>query len=223
MTGTTHSHRHFVPAAGHAWLLPLYDPLGRLLGADRVKRTLIERTELQPGERVLDVGCGTGDLALLAKELQPGADVVGVDPDPAALARAATKAERRGLYVDFDEGFGNDLPYDTASFDRAVSSFVFHHLDTETKRGTLRELVRVLRPGGSLFLMDFGPPRGGLLQTIGRLLHRSETLRDNTPDEIPELMREAGFAEAEQISGEDRVVGTVYTYRACTSQRAMAR
>lgn len=208
------AHTHFVPAAGHAWLLPLYDPLNRLLGAERLKRKLIERANIQPGARVLDVGCGTGDLALLAKETEPGADVHGVDPDPAALARAAAKAHRRGLEVAFDEAFGGALPYEAASFDRAVSSFVFHHLETETKRATLRELVRVLAPGGQLFLMDFGPPRGGLIQTIGRLLHSGESLRDNTPETLPTLMREAGFSEAEKLADEHRLIGSVYTYRA---------
>jgi len=216
MTNTIHSdsHTHFVPAAGHAWLLPLYDPLNKLIGAERVKRKLIARAELAAGTRVLDVGSGTGDLALLAKEIQPEAIVRGFDPDPAALARAALKARQRGLDVGFDEAFGGELPYDDASFDRALSSFVFHHLDTETKLGTLRELVRVLAPGGQLLLMDFGPARGGWIQTLGKLLHSDAALKDNTPDALPALMRAAGFSSAEELAGEDRIIGSVYTYRA---------
>jgi hypothetical protein len=62
--------------------------------------------------------------------------------------------------------------------------------------------------------MDFGPRRGGLVQTLGRLLHRDESLRDNTPDVLPALMREAGFSEAEEIADEHRLIGSIYTYRA---------
>ena len=210
----SHSHAHFVPAAGHAWLLPLYDPLNRLLGAERVKRRFVARADLQPGARVLDLGTGTGDLALLAKAWRPAAEVRGVDPDPAALERARAKAKRRDLEVGFDEAFGGKLPYADGSFDRVLSSFVFHHLDAEAKHATLGEIVRVLTPEGQLFLMDFGPAQGGWVQTLGRVLHRDETLRDNTPDALPELMRKAGFASAEAIADENRLIGSIHTYHA---------
>lgn len=171
------SHRHFRPAAGAGWLLPLYDPLTRLLGAPSALRRLVEQAELAPGQRVLDLGCGTGELALAAKRAQPGCEIVGLDPDAKALARSRGKAERAGLEIDFEQGFGDALPFADASFDRVLSSFMFHHLPPEQKPAVLRELRRVLRPGGRLHLLDFGGPSHSL----------------------PAQIREAGFAPAETV------------------------
>jgi ubiquinone/menaquinone biosynthesis C-methylase UbiE len=86
--------------------------------------------------------------------------VVGLDPDPKALAIAKRKAQRAGLAIQLDQGFSDGLPYPDASFDRVFSSLMFHHLKAEEKAATLREVRRVLRPGGSLHLLDFGPPSG---------------------------------------------------------------
>ena len=84
----THT-RHYIPAAGRDWLLPLYDPLQWILGGDALKRPLIEQAALAPGFRVLDIGCGTGSLTLLIKRLHPEVEVLGLDPDRKALAIAA--------------------------------------------------------------------------------------------------------------------------------------
>ncbi len=86
------SSRTYLPAAGHDWSLPLYDPIVKLLGGDAARKALLEQAALRPGQRVLDVGCGTGTLATLIKQLYPDVEVVGLDPDPKALARARRKA-----------------------------------------------------------------------------------------------------------------------------------
>jgi SAM-dependent methyltransferase len=83
--------RHFVPAAGHDWFLPFYDPVQKLLGADAARRQMLELAELAPGQRILEIGCGTGSLLLQIAALQPGLEIVGLDPDPKALARAQRK------------------------------------------------------------------------------------------------------------------------------------
>ena len=80
------STRTYLPAAGHDWSLPLYDPIVKLLGGDKVRRFLLDQAPLQPGQRVLDIGCGTGTLAILSKRLHPDVEVVGIDPDPKARA-----------------------------------------------------------------------------------------------------------------------------------------
>src|SRR5258707_2151562 len=124
-----HTERSYLPAMGKRWLLPFDDPLVRLLGADKPKRLLIEQADLKIGFRVLDIGCGTGSLAVLIKRLHPEVEVIGVDPDPAALSISKRKANRAGLSVEFDRGFSDHLSYPDASFDRVFSSFMFHHLE----------------------------------------------------------------------------------------------
>ena len=88
--------RPYIPAAGHDWSLPLYDPFVKLLGADRARRALLDQAAIRPSQRVLDIGCGTGSLVILLKRLHPDVDVVGLDPDPKALARAQTKSGTSG-------------------------------------------------------------------------------------------------------------------------------
>ncbi len=89
--------RSYVPAAGHDWTLPLYDPLVKLLGGDRTRTVLVDHAAIRPGHRVLEIGCGTGTLTLVIKRLHPAVDVLGLDPDPKALARARRKAERAAV------------------------------------------------------------------------------------------------------------------------------
>jgi ubiquinone/menaquinone biosynthesis C-methylase UbiE len=132
------SSRTYLPAAGHDWLLPLYDPFVKLLGGDAVRRALLNQAALQPGHRVLDVGCGTGTLAMMIKRLHLDVEVVGFGPDPKALARARHKAARAALSPRFDQGFADELPYPEASFDRVLSSFMFHHLPPDEKGSMLR-------------------------------------------------------------------------------------
>src|ERR1700730_4727237 len=152
-TGTIDAERSYIPALGKRWLLPFYDPFLWLLGADKAKQPLIEQAEIKGGLRVLDIGCGTGSLAILIKRMHPEAEVVGIDPDPSALAVAERKAKRARLSVEFDRGFADHMPYADASFDRVFSSFMFHHLAADEKTATLGEIRRVLKTGGWLELL----------------------------------------------------------------------
>src|SRR5260370_41471813 len=117
------------------------------MGADQARRALLDRAQTRPGHRVLDIGCGTGSLLIQLKRLYPKTDVVGLDPDPKALARARRKAARAAVAVQFDQGFGDELSYPEASFDRVLSSLMFHHIPTDDKGKTVREVRRVLKPG----------------------------------------------------------------------------
>jgi cyclopropane fatty-acyl-phospholipid synthase-like methyltransferase len=207
--------REFIPAAGVDWLLPLYDPLLRVLGRDALLReTVLAGADLQPGQRVLDIGCGTGILSVLLKQAEPNAEVHGLDPDTKALARAGAAAKRAGVEVEFDRGFADQLPYADATFDRVFSSLMFHHLSPEQKRATLRGVHRVLRPGGFLHVLDFGQADGGLHGLIARLIHHGEEIDDNLADRIPTWMLEAGFTDVEESSRRRTAFGSMSHYRA---------
>jgi ubiquinone/menaquinone biosynthesis C-methylase UbiE len=209
-----HTHRHFVPAAGADWLLPFYDPLTRLLGTGAALARLVEQAQLEAGQRVLDLGCGTGAGTLTAKRAQPGIEIIGLDPDEKALARARGKAERERLAIRFEQGFGDALPFGDACFDRVLSSFMFHHLESEQKPGVLREVRRVLRPGGRLHLLDFGGAGHGLGAFLARLVHREESLNANTHDAITSIMRDAGFVDASETEQRSSLFGGLIYYRA---------
>jgi ubiquinone/menaquinone biosynthesis C-methylase UbiE len=192
--GATKGHeKGYLPGMGHDRLLPLYDPLHRLLGLDKLHRPLVDQAAVRPGHRVLEIGCGTGNLALLVKRLHPDAEVVGLDPDPKALARAGRKAGRKDLPVRLDRGFAEDLPYPDASFDRVLSAFMFHHLAPAEKKEALREVRRVLTPGGSLQLLDIGEAKAS------HRSHRNHGLHGGSGKLIVALMREAGFADPVEV------------------------
>lgn len=190
--------RAYLPAAGRDWALPLYDPLVKLLGADKLRRTLLDQAALQPNDRVLDVGCGTGTLATSIKQLYPTVDVVGLDPDPKALTRARNKAQRATVSIQFDQGFSDELPYADGSFNRVFSSFMFHHLQADLKERTLREARRVLAPGGSLHLLDF--ERSESQSILARRL-AGHHLEENSESRILDLMRQVGFTRPTRVMG----------------------
>jgi ubiquinone/menaquinone biosynthesis C-methylase UbiE len=99
----------FTPALGKAWLTPAYDAAIALLTRERVWRTaLVSCIAPRRSMRVLDIGCGTGALLLAINDTEPNADLVGLDPDPAVLARARRKAEKRKARIAFVEGFFRD-------------------------------------------------------------------------------------------------------------------
>jgi ubiquinone/menaquinone biosynthesis C-methylase UbiE len=207
--------RSFLPGMSRSWLLPLYDPLTRLLGVRRVHRRLLDQAGVRPGQRVLEIGCGTGNLLLAAKQTQPAATVVGLDPDLSALARAGRKARRSGLAVQLDRGYADQLPYADDSVDVVLSSFMLHHVPVDQRELVIREVRRVLRPGGALHLVDIGGAAAPADGWIARRAHRHELTRENFGGGIPDLLRRAGFTDVRE-TGSDvrRHVGRFTFYRA---------
>ena len=192
--------RAYLPAAGHDIFLPLYDPLVKLLGGDKARRKLLDQAAIQQGHRVLDIGCGTGTMVLLIKQLYPQAQVIGLDPDPKALARAHRKVQRARVPAQLDKGYADALPYQDAIFDRVLSSFMFHHIPADQKLRTLREARRVLKPGGSFHMVDFRNAESHGHGLLARWLHSSHVLSDNSDERIIELMNDAGFSDARPVS-----------------------
>jgi ubiquinone/menaquinone biosynthesis C-methylase UbiE len=206
--------RSYLPAMGRDALLPLYDTVTRLLGVASLHRQLIEQAGIEPGQRVLEIGCGTGNLTLLATRLQPGADFVALDPDARALARARRNAERRHVAVRLDHGFAEELPSPDGSFDRVLSSLMLHHLELGAKRATLQQVARVLRPEGSLHLLDIDAAAGRHDPFLARRLHGGPRLQDNLGDRITALMREAGLASPVEVAHRVNRIGRLTFNRA---------
>jgi ubiquinone/menaquinone biosynthesis C-methylase UbiE len=204
--------RRYLPGMGLDWLLPLYDPFTRLIGIESAHRKLAGQAELGSAQRVLEIGCGTGNLSLLVKRMHPQLEVTGLDPDPKALARARRKARGAGLALQLDRGFADQLPYPDCSFDRVLSALMFHHLDADLRAASLREVLRVLRPQASLHLMDFGGDSHHL-RGLARFT-RSRTLQDNWDDRILTLLREAGFSKPAETGHLTKRIGRLTYYRA---------
>jgi ubiquinone/menaquinone biosynthesis C-methylase UbiE len=162
---------------------------------------------------VLEIGCGTGNLSIRVKRAQPGVELVGSDPDPLALGRARRKAH--GLTgVRFEQGYAQQLPHPDASFDRVLSSLMLHHLDRDSKTAAAAEVARVLRPGGSLHLADFGEEGHGVHGLLARRMLKSGHVADNQDDGIPRLLSAAGLECAEIATLRHPVMGRTVYYRA---------
>jgi ubiquinone/menaquinone biosynthesis C-methylase UbiE len=208
-----HNPHDYLPAAGHDALLPGYDLLTRLFGFNRVHETLIAQAELADGHRVLEIGCGTGNLAIRAKKTHPAVSVVGSDPDPLALSRAQRKAAQLNG-IRFERGYAQWLPYADGEFDRVLSSMMLHHLDDDAKSAAAAEVFRVLRPGGRLHLVDMGGDMTARDGLSARLVMHSRHAAGNLGDAIPRLLRAAGFDCAEVATQRHRFVGRLTYYRA---------
>ncbi|HTP11728.1 MAG TPA: methyltransferase domain-containing protein [Anaerolineae bacterium] len=123
--------------------------------AKRLRRATVDFAQIAPGEHVLDVGCGTGDLTLRAKERAGSAgQVCGIDPGPEMIEVARHKATHAHAEVDFRVGVIEHLPYPDASFDVVLSSLMMHHLPADLKPIGLAEIRRVLKPTGRLIIVD---------------------------------------------------------------------
>ena len=204
----------YIPALRFEWLTPLYDPVMLLMRESTFKRSLVEQANIKNGYRILDLGCGTATLTILIKKAYPGAEVTGLDGDPKILEIAKTKVAKAGLDISLDRGMSFELPYPDRSFDRVVSSLVFHHLTREDKIRTSKEIFRVLSPGGELHVADFGKPHNALMYLISLVFRHLEEAGDNIRGLLPGMFLEAGFDRVEETDRYSTVFGTLSLYRA---------
>ena len=129
------------------------------------KDRVLDRAAVQNGERVLDLACGTGTLALEVLERAAGRPRDRAStPTRRSSSGPAAKAEKAGAEVAFDEALSTELPYGDESFDVVLSTLFFHHLSDEAKRETADEINRVLRPGGRVVVADWGRPQDPLMR-----------------------------------------------------------
>lgn len=205
----------YIPALGYDWLTSLYDPLIRWTMRESVfKRRLVEQAGIEKGHRVLDLGCGTATLTILIKKTQPGAEVVGIDGDRKILEIARSKVKSSGMDISLYEGMAFDLPCRDDYFDRVFSSLMFHHLTRDDKSRALREIRRVLRPGGEFHVADFGAPQNALMRFISLITRNFEEVSDNVKGMLPGMFRHAGLEQVEATAHYMTIFGTLSLYRA---------
>ena len=152
--------------------------------------------QVKAGDRVLDVGCGSGRLTLAAQEWAGAeGEAVGIDPSPEMIRVARKNAERAGLRAKFELGVVEALPFPEASFDVVLNRLMLHHLPGDLKQRGLNEMRRVLKPGGVCLVVDFEPPKSGFLKMVVEN-HMTPMAKVDVREYVP-LLEQAGFTEIE--------------------------
>lgn len=196
----------YIPALSFKWLTPLYDPLLKwAMREETFKRKLIQQANIQPQMKVLDLGCGTGTLTIMTKRNHPDTQVTGIDGDSEVLRIAQEKS--RGTDIQWDEGLASSLPYPDSTFYRVVTSLVIHHLAKEDKRRAFKEIYRVLKPRGELYVLDFGAPHSSFTRIMTTYMRRLEETADNFDGLIPLFITEAGFGGVQEAENFVTVFG----------------
>jgi ubiquinone/menaquinone biosynthesis C-methylase UbiE len=190
---------------------PYYDlavNLTTLGQAGCLRKMTVDNALIKSGDRVLDVGCGTGEVTLLAKTRTKGGQVYGIDPAPEMIAVARKKAGRKGLEVDFRVGVIESLPFEESTMDVVTSSLMMHHLPEDLKGRGLAEIYRVLKPGGRLLIADFMRPTGSFLNHLFMAFTRHQGLESGI-EELQNLLRVAGFGQITQLDEQILIIGFV--------------
>jgi ubiquinone/menaquinone biosynthesis C-methylase UbiE len=208
----------YITALRYRWLTPLYDPLMTFFLRERqFKERLVDALDLRAGQRVLDVGCGTGTLTILIEQTCRNACVLGLDGDPQVLKIARGKATAANAHVQFVRALVADMPFGADSIDRIASSLLFHHLNSEGKRRGLRDIHRVLSPGGKLCIADWGMAQNLLMRTAFlavQLLDGFVTTDENVRVGLSPLLEETGFANVKEIDRKMTLFGTLSLFTA---------
>ncbi len=175
-----------------------YDRLVKLLtlgNEQKLREASADLARIQPGETVLDVGCGTGNLTIVAgQRAEASGRVYGIDPAPEMIEVARDKARKAGLEVDFQVGVVEKIDFPDDSIDVVLSSLMMHHLPGDLQQKALVEIYRVLKSGGRLLVVDFEPPANPIKRALLKPFLGNHMLHmDNS--HLPSLLEKAGFTK----------------------------
>ncbi len=208
----------YIPALRFKWLTPLYDFFIQLTMPEiSIKNALINFSFLTDGDRILDFGCGTATLTMMAKEHRPTIKITGIDIDKAILDKATEKINQKKLDIQVIAYNGETLPFEDNSFDRIISCLVFHHLTTPVKQKILGELFRITKNNGQLFIADFGRSDSWhqrLLFYIIRGLDGYASTKANAEGLMLPLIADAGFSNPSIKKRFKTVFGEVQIFKA---------
>ncbi|WP_433206202.1 class I SAM-dependent methyltransferase [Dactylosporangium sp. CS-047395] len=205
----------FTPALGRLAPTFFYDGVVALTRERRWRGLVVRFAAPRAGEVVVDVGCGTGSLGRLLSTVEPGARIVGVDPDPEVLAIARRKTEAVEWRVGRGDALAGMLGPDMA--DVVVSSLVLHQCPMAVKRSILRAMGEVLRPGGRLVIADYGLQRTRVMRLAFRTVQFADGRADTQPNAdgvLPGLIAEAGFRDVAEAAVVPTVTGSISVYTA---------
>jgi len=207
----------FTPALGRFAPVRFYDAVAALMRERLWRSLLVGYAAPRPHDVIVDVGCGTGSLALLLRRVQPEARIVGVDPDPGVLALAQRKAGDAGAALEWRVGLGDALEplVGAGSADLVVSSLVLHQCPLAMKRAVLASMLTVLRPGGRLVIADYGQQRTRAMRLAFRLVQLADGFEHTQPNAdgvLPTLMSEAGFAGVREVEVVPTITGSISIY-----------
>ncbi len=210
----------YTPPLGFAALTPLYDRVIRMMTRETAWRArLVERIDPSEGDNILDVGSGTGSLAIAVTAAAPGCRFKGIDPDRDAVELARKKAALVGSSATFEQGrFGGPATQDDGAVDKITCSLVLHQVPLAEKQRLLRAMVERLRPGGQLFIADYGLQPTFIMRLAFRLTvqmfdGRSDT-QPNADGILPSLIEEAGFKGITILDSFDTATGRIDIIRA---------
>lgn len=175
--GTERGHAPETHGRTIGWWAPFYDVASWAMSLGQepaIRRRTIAAAALTPGEKVLDVGCGTGRLALKAWEaVRPDGEVYGIDASEKMIEVARNKVENAGVPVRFQLAAIEDLPFAEGEFDVVLSTFMMHHLPDDLKAKGFKEAARVLAPGGRLLVVDLADSTRSLLGRLTGIIGHS--------------------------------------------------
>lgn len=210
----------YTPAAGHHWLTPLYDfGVAALTRERRWRNALVAQVRPRAGEVIVDIGCGTGSLLVRLGNAAPSARLIGIDPDPAVVARARKKVAAAGVTAELHIGFARQAAELLAGPPptKVVSSLVFHQVPMKEKVAALAAIHAALGAGGEVHVADYGlqrtPLMRGLFRAIIQNLDGHANTQPNADGILPELMHTAGFRGVEETLVIPTLSGSISLYR----------
>jgi ubiquinone/menaquinone biosynthesis C-methylase UbiE len=181
----------------------LVDTLENMISGGQQEAILtatLDAAELLPGHSLIDVGCGTGKLVVAAaRQIGQAGTAIGVDATPEMIDLALARATEHRSAAQFRLGVAESLPAETASMDAVTSSYFFHHLPSDVKYAAIREMWRVLKPGGRLVITDYGRPRTlfGFIASIPMRFDFHEYVRPQLRGELERIIKDEGLATPE--------------------------